>query len=244
MELDILDIDNSEVRRKQIERLNQIKAERNAEKVAEIIEKLKESAKTGTGNLLEICIEAARRRVTLGEMSDAMEESFGRYKANIRTIQGIYAMNASKNEYFDKAVALTQKFEDQEGRRPRIMVAKMGQDGHDRGAKVVATAFADMGFDVDVAPLFQTPQEVAKQAVENDVHILGVSSLAAGHKTLVPQVVEELKKLGADDITIVVGGVIPQQDYEFLYQNGADHIFGPGTNLPKSACEILEKMLD
>ena len=244
MELDILDIDNSEVRRKQIERLNQIKAERNTEKAAEIIEKLKESAKTGTGNLLEICIEAARRRVTLGEMSDAMEESFGRYKANIRTIQGIYAMNASKNEYFDKAVALTQKFEDQEGRRPRIMVAKMGQDGHDRGAKVVATAFADMGFDVDVAPLFQTPQEVAKQAVENDIHILGVSSLAAGHKTLVPQVVGELKKLGADDITIVVGGVIPQQDYEFLYQNGADHIFGPGTNLPKSACEILEKMLD
>lgn len=244
MELDILDIDNSEVRRKQIERLNQIKAERNTEKVAEIIEKLKESAKTGIGNLLEICIEAARRRVTLGEMSDAMEESFGRYKANIRTIQGVYAMNASKNEYFEKAVTLTQKFEDEEGRRPRIMVAKMGQDGHDRGAKVVATAFADMGFDVDVAPLFQTPEEVAKQAVENDIHILGVSSLAAGHKTLVPQVVEELKKLGADDITIVVGGVIPQQDYEFLYQNGADHIFGPGTNLPKSACEILEKMLD
>ena len=244
MELDILDIDNSEVRRKQIERLNQIKAERNTEKVAEIIEKLKESAKTGIGNLLEICIEAARRRVTLGEMSDAMEESFGRYKANIRTIQGVYAMNAGKNEYFEKAVALTQKFEDEEGRRPRIMVAKMGQDGHDRGAKVVATAFADMGFDVDVAPLFQTPQEVAKQAVENDIHILGVSSLAAGHKTLVPQVVDELKKLGADDITIVVGGVIPQQDYEFLYQNGADHIFGPGTNLPKSACEILEKVLD
>ena len=244
MELDILDIDNSEVRRKQIERLNQIKAERNIEKVAEIIEKLKKSAKTGNGNLLEICIEAARRRVTLGEMSDAMEESFGRYKANIRTIQGVYAMNASKNEYFEKAISLAQKFEDEEGRRPRIMVVKMGQDGHDRGAKVVATAFADMGFDVDVAPLFQTPEEVARQAVENDIHILGVSSLAAGHKTLVPQVVEELKKLGADDITIVVGGVIPQQDYDFLYQNGADHIFGPGTNLPKSACEILEKILD
>ena len=244
MELDILDIDNSEVRRKQIERLNQIKAERNIEKVAEIIEKLKKSAKTGNGNLLEICIEAARRRVTLGEMSDAMEESFGRYKANIRTIQGVYAMNASKNEYFEKAISLAQKFEDEEGRRPRIMVVKMGQDGHDRGAKVVATAFADMGFDVDVAPLFQTPEEVARQAVENDIHILGVSSLAAGHKTLVPQVVEELKKLGADDITIVVGGVIPQQDYDFLYENGADHIFGPGTNLPKSACEILEKMLD
>lgn len=242
-EIEILDIDNTEVRRKQIERLDSIKLNRNSSKVDEILNKIRETAKMGTGNLLELCIEAARRRVTLGEMSDAMEESFGRYKANIRTISGVYAMNASKNEYFEKAVALSQKFEDQEGRRPRIMVAKMGQDGHDRGAKVVATAFADMGFDVDVAPLFQTPEEVAKQAVENDIHILGVSSLAAGHKTLVPQVVEELKKLGADDITIVVGGVIPQQDYEFLYQNGAHHIFGPGTNLPKSAVEILEKFL-
>ena len=244
MELDILDIDNSEVRRKQIERLHQIKRDRNTKAVTEILEKLKESAKSGEGNLLEICIEAARRRVTLGEMSDAMEESFGRYKANIRTIQGVYAMNASKNEYFPKALALTEKFEEHEGRRPRIMVVKMGQDGHDRGAKVVATAFADMGFDVDVAPLFQTPEEVAKQAVENDIHILGVSSLAAGHKFLVPQVVAELKKLGADDITIVVGGVIPKQDYDFLYENGADYIFGPGTNLPKSACEILEGFLN
>ena len=243
MELDILDIDNSEVRRKQIERLHQIKRDRNTKAVTEILEKLKESAKSGEGNLLEICIEAARRRVTLGEMSDAMEESFGRYKANIRTIQGVYAMNAGKNEYFPKALALTEKFEEHEGRRPRIMVVKMGQDGHDRGAKVVATAFADMGFDVDVAPLFQTPEEVAKQAVENDIHILGVSSLAAGHKFLVPQVVAELKKLGADDITIVVGGVIPKQDYDFLYENGADYIFGPGTNLPKSACEILEGFL-
>jgi len=242
-EIEILDIDNTEVRRKQIERLDSIKLNRDSSKVDEILNKIRETAKTGNRNLLELCIEAARRRVTLGEMSDAMEESFGRYKANIRTISGVYAMNASKNEYFEKAVALSQKFEDQEGRRPRIMVAKMGQDGHDRGAKVVATAFADMGFDVDVAPLFQTPEEVAKQAVENDIHILGVSSLAAGHKTLVPQVVEELKKLGADDITIVVGGVIPQQDYEFLYQNGAHHIFGPGTNLPKSAVEILEKFL-
>ena len=242
-EFEILDIDNTEVRRKQIERLEKIKSERNTEAVIQILNAIRECAKSGKGNLLELCIEAARRRVTLGEMSDAMEESFGRYKANIRTISGIYAMNANKNEYFEKAVALTQKFEDEEGRRPRIMVAKMGQDGHDRGAKVVATAFADMGFDVDVAPLFQTPEEVAKQAVENDIHILGVSSLAAGHKTLVPQVVEELKKLGADDITIVVGGVIPQQDYDFLYQNGADFIFGPGTNLPKSAVEILEKFL-
>lgn len=242
--IEILDIDNTEVRRKQIERLNTIKTERSTEAVTEILNEIRESAKTGKGNLLALCIEAARRRVTLGEMSDAMEETFGRYKANIKTISGVYAMNAGKNEYFEKALNLTQKFEEEEGRRPRIMVAKMGQDGHDRGAKVVATAFADMGFDVDVAPLFQTPEEVAKQAVENDIHILGVSSLAAGHKTLVPQVVGELKKLGADDITIVVGGVIPQQDYEFLYANGADFIFGPGTNLPKCAVEILERFLE
>ena len=243
MELEILDIDNTEVRRKQIERLEKIKADRDNAKVEEILTEIREAAKNRDKNLLALSIEAARRRVTLGEISDALESNFGRYKANIKTISGVYAMNANKNEYFEKAVALTQKFEDQEGRRPRIMVAKMGQDGHDRGAKVVATAFADMGFDVDVAPLFQTPEEVAKQAVENDIHILGVSSLAAGHKTLVPQVVEELKKLGADDITIVVGGVIPQQDYDFLYANGADFIFGPGTNLPKSAVEILEKFL-
>lgn len=242
-EFEILDIDNTEVRRKQIERLVKIKSERDNAKVEEILTEIREAAKNRDKNLLALSIEAARRRVTLGEISDALESNFGRYKANIKTISGVYAMNANKNEYFEKAVALTQKFEDQEGRRPRIMVAKMGQDGHDRGAKVVATAFADMGFDVDVAPLFQTPEEVAKQAVENDIHILGVSSLAAGHKTLVPQVVEELKKLGADDITIVVGGVIPQQDYDFLYENGADFIFGPGTNLPKSAVEILEKFL-
>ncbi|MGE8514882.1 MAG: methylmalonyl-CoA mutase [Chryseobacterium culicis] len=242
--IEILDIDNTEVRRKQIERLNTIKTDRNTEAVEQILNEIRKSAQTGKGNLLALCIEAARRRVTLGEMSDAMEETFGRYKANIKTISGVYAMNAGKNEYFEKALNLTQKFEEEEGRRPRLMVAKMGQDGHDRGAKVVATAFADMGFDVDVAPLFQTPEEVAKQAVENDIHILGVSSLAAGHKTLVPQVVEELSKLGADDITIVVGGVIPQQDYEFLYANGADFIFGPGTNLPKCAVEILERFLE
>ncbi|WP_454047739.1 methylmalonyl-CoA mutase [Chryseobacterium sp. Marseille-Q8038] len=242
--IEILDIDNTEVRRKQIERLNTIKTDRNTEAVEQILNEIRKSAQTGKGNLLALCIEAARRRVTLGEMSDAMEETFGRYKANIKTISGVYAMNAGKNEYFEKALNLTQKFEEEEGRRPRLMVAKMGQDGHDRGAKVVATAFADMGFDVDVAPLFQTPEEVAKQAVENDIHILGVSSLAAGHKTLVPQVVVELSKLGADDITIVVGGVIPQQDYEFLYANGADFIFGPGTNLPKCAVEILERFLE
>ncbi|OPC01357.1 methylmalonyl-CoA mutase [Elizabethkingia ursingii] len=242
-QFEILDIDNSLVRQKQIERLNSIKSGRDNQAVEQILDKIKECAKTGKGNLLALSIEAARRRATLGEISDALEGEFGRYKAQIKTIQGVYAMNASKNEYFAKAVELTQKFEEYEGRRPRLMVVKMGQDGHDRGAKVVATAFADMGFDVDVAPLFQTPEEVAKQAVENDIHILGVSSLAAGHKTLVPQVVEELKKLGAEDITIVVGGVIPQQDYEFLYANGADHIFGPGTNLPQCACEILEKLI-
>ncbi|MDX8567649.1 methylmalonyl-CoA mutase [Elizabethkingia sp. HX XZB] len=242
-QFEILDIDNSLVRQKQIERLNTIKTGRDNQAVEQILDEIKECAKTGKGNLLALSIEAARRRATLGEISDALEGEFGRYKAQIKTIQGVYAMNASKNEYFAKAVELTQKFEEYEGRRPRLMVVKMGQDGHDRGAKVVATAFADMGFDVDVAPLFQTPEEVAKQAVENDIHILGVSSLAAGHKTLVPQVVEELKKLGAEDITIVVGGVIPQQDYEFLYANGADHIFGPGTNLPQCACEILEKLI-
>ncbi|KUY26260.1 methylmalonyl-CoA mutase [Elizabethkingia ursingii] len=242
-QFEILDIDNSLVRQKQIERLNSIKSGRDNQAVEQVLDKIKECAKTGKGNLLALSIEAARRRATLGEISDALEGEFGRYKAQIKTIQGVYAMNASKNEYFAKAVELTQKFEEYEGRRPRLMVVKMGQDGHDRGAKVVATAFADMGFDVDVAPLFQTPEEVAKQAVENDIHILGVSSLAAGHKTLVPQVVEELKKLGAEDITIVVGGVIPQQDYDFLYANGADHIFGPGTNLPQCACEILEKLI-
>ena len=243
LDLEILDIDNTEVRRKQLERLSDLKANRNNDEVAEILKKLENAAENLDQNLLALSIEAARKRATLGEISDALETSFGRYKANIRTISGVYAMNANKNEYFGKALALTQKFEDQEGRRPRIMVAKMGQDGHDRGAKVVATAFADMGFDVDVAPLFQTPEEVAKQAIENDIHILGISSLAAGHKTLVPKVIAELKKLGAEDILIVVGGVIPQQDYDYLYENGADFIFGPGTNLPKSACDILENFL-
>lgn len=243
MELEILDIDNTEVRRSQIERLASVKKNRNAEAVADSLNKIRNSAKNNDVNLLALSIEAARNRATLGEISDAMEESFGRYKANIKTIQGVYAMNADKNKFFPEALKLAEQFEKIEGRRPRIMVAKMGQDGHDRGAKVVATAFADMGFDVDVAPLFQTPEEVAKQAVENDVHILGISSLAAGHKTLVPEVIKELKKLGAEDIIIVVGGVIPSQDYEFLTQNGAHFIFGPGTNLPKSACEILSLML-
>lgn len=242
-ELEILEIDNTEVRKKQIERLQQIKSERNNAAVTEILSKLTEAAKTNQGNLLELSIEAAKRRATLGEISHALEIVHGRYKAKIQTIQGIYAMNSQNND-FKEAQKLADEFAEEEGRRPRIMVAKMGQDGHDRGAKVVATAYADMGFDVDVAPLFQTPEEVAKQAVENDVHILGISSLAAGHKTLVPQVIEELKKLGREDVIIVVGGVIPQQDYEFLYKNGADEIFGPGTNLQTSAIKILNRLLE
>ncbi|MXV37787.1 methylmalonyl-CoA mutase [Flavobacteriaceae bacterium Ap0902] len=239
-EIEILDIDNTEVRRKQLERLADIKATRNGADVELALEAIKKAASTGKGNLLDLSIKAARVRATLGEISDAMEESFSRHKAQIKSIQGVYASEASDVDSFKKARELADEFEAKHGRRPRIMVAKMGQDGHDRGAKVVATSYADMGFDVDIAPLFQTPQEVAKQAIENDVHVLGISSLAAGHKTLVPEVVQELKKLGNEDIFIVVGGVIPKQDYDFLYANGADAIFGPGTNLTESAREILE----
>lgn len=242
-EFEILEVDNTAVRQKQIDRLNQIKAERNNGAVQDILAQLTKAAETGKGNLLELSIEAARRRVTLGEISDALEVIFGRHKAITRGIQGVYAMEAGKMNKFEEARKLADEFAEEDGRRPRIMVAKMGQDGHDRGAKVVATSFADMGFDVDISPLFQTPAEVAKQAVENDVHILGISSLAAGHKTLVPEVVKQLKELGRDDVYIVVGGVIPRQDYDYLYQNGADAIFGPGTNLAESACEILENLL-
>ena len=242
-EFEILEVDNTTVRQKQIDRLNQIKAERNNEAVQEILAQLTKAAETGEGNLLELSIEAARRRVTLGEISDALETIFGRHKAITRGIQGVYAMEAGKMNKFEEARNLADEFAEEDGRRPRIMVAKMGQDGHDRGAKVVATSFADMGFDVDISPLFQTPAEVAKQAIENDVHILGISSLAAGHKTLVPEVVKLLKELGRDDVYIVVGGVIPRQDYDYLYQNGADAIFGPGTNLAECACEILENLL-
>ncbi|QES91890.1 methylmalonyl-CoA mutase [Empedobacter brevis] len=242
-EFDILEVDNTAVRQKQIDRLNQIKSERNSDAVQEILEQLTKSAETGEGNLLALSIEAARHRVTLGEISDALETVFGRHKAITRGIQGVYAMEAGKMNKFEEARNLADEFAEEDGRRPRIMVAKMGQDGHDRGAKVVATSFADMGFDVDISPLFQTPAEVAKQAVENDVHILGISSLAAGHKTLVPEVVKQLKELGRDDVYIVVGGVIPRQDYDYLYQNGADAIFGPGTNLAECACEILENLL-
>lgn len=241
-EFEILSIDNSEVRRKQIDRLNQIKTNRNQEETENALNAIRDAAKSGKGNLLKLSIDAARKRATLGEISDAMEESFGRHKAKIQSIQGVYASAAASVDSFKKARQLTDKFEENHGRRPRIMVAKMGQDGHDRGAKVVATSFADMGFDVDIAPLFQTPKEVAKQAVENDVHILGISSLAAGHLTLVPEVVAELKKLGNEEICVIVGGVIPRQDYDFLYNNGAIAIYGPGTNLTESAIEILQKL--
>jgi methylmalonyl-CoA mutase len=242
-EFEILEIDNTSVRQKQIDRLNQIRADRDNEAVKDILAQLTNAAKTGEGNLLELSIEAARRRVTLGEISDALEEVYGRHKAITRGIQGIYAMGAGKMDKFEEARRLADEFAEEDGRRPRIMVAKMGQDGHDRGAKVVATSFADMGFDVDISPLFQTPAEVAKQAIENDVHVLGISSLAAGHKTLVPEVVKQLKDMGREDVYIVVGGVIPRQDYDFLYQNGADSIFGPGTNLAECACEVLENLL-
>lgn len=242
--LHILDVDNQMVRKQQIEQLAEIKANRNTEKVNQSLEKLIHCAKTGEGNLLEIATEAARERATLGEISDALESVFGRYKAQIKSFSGVYSAAIKNDENFEKAKQLADAFAKQEGRRPRIMIAKMGQDGHDRGAKVVATGYADVGFDVDIGPLFQTPTEAAKQAVENDVHILGVSSLAAGHKTLVPQVIEELKKYGREDIMVIVGGVIPAQDYQFLFDAGAVAVFGPGTKISEAAIKILEILID
>ena len=242
--LHILDVDNQMVRKQQIERLEQIKATRDNAKVTECLAKLTESAKNGGENLLSLAVEAARNRATLGEISDALEVVFGRYKAQIRSFSGVYSKEIKNDESFEKAKQLADAFAKKEGRRPRIMIAKMGQDGHDRGAKVVATGYADVGFDVDIGPLFQTPQEAAKQAVENDVHILGVSSLAAGHKTLVPQVIEELKKYGREDIMVIVGGVIPAQDYQFLFDAGAVAVFGPGTKISDAAITILEVLLE
>jgi len=242
--LQILDVDNQMVRKQQIEQLTEIKATRNTEKVNQSLEKLILCAKTGQGNLLEIAIEAARNRASLGEISDALESVFGRYKAQIKSFSGVYSAAIKNDENFERAKQLANAFAKQEGRRPRIMIAKMGQDGHDRGAKVVATGYADVGFDVDIGPLFQTPAEAAKQAVENDVHILGVSSLAAGHKTLVPQVIEELKKHGREDIMVIVGGVIPAQDYQFLFDAGAVAVFGPGTKISEAAIKILEILID
>ncbi|MGE4346096.1 MAG: methylmalonyl-CoA mutase [Flavobacteriaceae bacterium] len=242
--LHILDVDNQMVRKQQIERLNQIKATRDNAKVKECLDSITETAKTGNGNLLELAVKAARHRATLGEISDALESVFGRYKAQIRSFSGVYSKEIKNDESFEKAKQLADEFAKQEGRRPRIMIAKMGQDGHDRGAKVVATGYADVGFDVDIGPLFQTPQEAAKQAVENDVHILGVSSLAAGHKTLVPQVIEELKKYGREDIMVIVGGVVPAQDYQYLFDAGAVAVFGPGTKISEAAIKILEVLIE
>ena len=242
--LHILDVDNQMVRRQQIERLEQIKATRDTQKVNECLTKLTESATTGEGNLLELAVEAARNRATLGEISDALETIFGRYKAQIKSFSGVYSKEIKNDVSFEKAKQLANDFAKLEGRRPRIMIAKMGQDGHDRGAKVVATGYADVGFDVDIGPLFQTPAEAAKQAVENDVHILGVSSLAAGHKTLVPQVIEELKNYGREDIMVIVGGVIPAQDYQYLFDCGAVAVFGPGTKISEAAIKILEVLIE
>ncbi|MCK9203975.1 MAG: methylmalonyl-CoA mutase [Bacteroidales bacterium] len=242
--IEILDVDNATVREAQIQRLKKLRAGRDPEAVRLALEALTRSAETGEGNLLALSVDAARKRASLGEISFALEKVYGRYKAVIRSISGVYSSESQENDSFKKARELADKFAEMEGRRPRIMIVKMGQDGHDRGAKVVATGYADIGFDVDIGPLFQTPAEAAKQAVENDVHILGVSSLAAGHKTLVPQVIEELKKYGREDILVIVGGVIPHQDYEFLYKAGAVAIFGPGTVISEAGIKLLEILIE
>ena len=242
--IETLEVDNTAVREAQIKRLAKLRAERNNDEVQACLEAITRCAETGEGNLLELSVDAAKKRASLGEISYAMEKVFGRYKAKINLITGVYSSEQKENTSFKKACEMADEFAKKEGRRPRIMVAKMGQDGHDRGAKVVSTGYADIGFDVDMGPLFQTPEEAAKQAVENDVHVLGVSSLAAGHKTLVPQVIEELKKLGREDIIVVVGGVIPPQDYDFLYKAGAAAIFGPGSVISDCAIKILEILMN
>lgn len=242
--LDILEVDNTAVRLQQIKRLEELKANRDSVKVQEALDAITKCCETGEGNLLKLSIDAARLRASLGEISYAIEKVKGRYQAVIRSISGIYSSEYSDNEIIERVRKLADEFEEKEGRRPRILVAKMGQDGHDRGAKVVATAYADMGFDVDIGPLFQTPEETAKMAVENDVHVVGVSSLAAGHKTLVPALRDELKKLDREDIMIVCGGVIPAQDYDFLYKNGAAAIFGPGTVIPVAAEKMLRQLFE
>ena len=242
--LEVRIVDNAAVRETQLARLKNVKAARNRSEVDATLAALTKCAETGEGNLLELAVNAARKRATLGEISFALEKTFGRYQAVNHTISGVYSSESRQDPEFEKARALTEKFAQAEGRRPRILVAKMGQDGHDRGAKVIATAFADLGFDVDLGPLFQTPEEVARMAVENDVHILGVSTLAGGHMTLVPEVIQELKRLGRQDILVVVGGVIPPQDFAALRQAGAAGVFGPGTRIPLSAQEILQKLLE
>jgi methylmalonyl-CoA mutase len=242
--IDILDVDNAAVRESQIKRLQQVKQNRNNAEVEAALNAITEAARSGKGNLLTLSIEAAQKRATLGEISDAIEKISGRYKAVIRTISGVYSAESKDSDDFKKARELCEQFAKLEGRQPRIMIAKMGQDGHDRGAKVVATGYADLGFDVDMGPLFQTPAEAAKQAVENDVHVMGVSSLAAGHKTLVPQVIAELKKLGREDIMVIAGGVIPAQDYDTLYKAGVVAIFGPGTSVATAGRKIMEILLE
>nr|WP_252940384.1 methylmalonyl-CoA mutase [Roseivirga pacifica] len=243
-EIDLLEVDNSAVRKSQIARLEKLKSERDNEATQAALAALTKCAETGEGNLLDLAVDAARKRASLGEISMAMEKVFGRHKAVTRSISGVYSSEVKENEDFIKARDLADEFAEADGRRPRIMVAKMGQDGHDRGAKVIATSFADLGFDVDIGPLFQTPQEVALQAAENDVHIVGASSLAAGHKTLVPELINELKKIGREDIMVIAGGVIPPNDYNFLYENGVSFVFGPGTVIAKAAQEILKKLLE
>ncbi|MFD2241193.1 methylmalonyl-CoA mutase [Flectobacillus roseus] len=242
--IEILEVDNQAVRLSQIQRLEQIKAVRDNEKVIKALEKITEAANTKQGNLLALAVDAARERATLGEISMALEKVYGRHKAIIRSISGVYSSEVTDDENFRIAKEMADEFAKLEGRRPRIMVAKMGQDGHDRGAKVIATSFADLGFDVDITPLFQTPEEVAKQAVENDVHVVGASSLAAGHKTLVPELINELKKLGREDIMVIAGGVIPAQDYAFLYESGVKGVFGPGTIISIAAQKILKELMD
>ena len=242
--IDILEVDNTAVREAQIRRLHELRANRNQAEVDAALAAITKCAETGEGNLLELAVDAAKKRASLGEISDACEKVAGRYKAVIRTVSGVYSSVAKEDEDFKKAKELADQFAEMTGRRPRIMIAKMGQDGHDRGAKVVATGYADLGFDVDMGPLFQTPEETAKQAVENDVHVVGVSSLAAGHKTLVPAVIAELKKLGREDILVYVGGVIPHQDYQFLFDAGAIAVFGPGTKVSKSAIQVLAILID
>jgi len=242
--IDILEVDNTAVRESQIERLKKLKAERNEEEVQKALDAITKATETGKGNLLELAVDAAQKRATLGEISYAIEKIKGRYKAVIRSISGVYSSESGKDDDYKKATELASKFAEIAGRQPRIMIAKMGQDGHDRGAKVVSTGYADIGFDVDIGPLFQTPAEAAKQAVENDVHVLGVSSLAAGHKTLIPQVMDELKKLGREDIMVIAGGVIPAQDYQYLYDAGVVGIFGPGTSVSVAAIKILEVLIE
>ncbi len=242
-EIELLEVDNTEVRRRQINRIEKIKKERKSKKTEAALDAITKCAKTAKGNLLELAVEAAKQRATLGEISFAMEKIFGRYIAKIHSISGVYSNEMKKDEKFKKVQVLADQFEELEGRRPRIIIAKLGQDGHDRGAKVVATSFSDMGFDVDIGSLFQTPAEATHQAIENDVHILGISSLAAGHKTLVPQAIEELKKQEREDILVIAGGVIPQKDYQFLFDAGVIDIFGPGTSIADAAVKILEVML-